>query len=279
MKDTAWVPKHKYILALLKKENNENAPICIMPTCFFSVNRYKVNAYQIIKGKQKNKGIVHYYNTLDFKWNVDSENRHIGVEYKKTKGQLEGYVRANYYLLDEKPDTIELGEAVHSYGYIPKNWEYIQIGASAFLWDLKKPLKYGLQNAFDGNPATSFVENTENDLIEISLSKGFQEKIRIINGYAANQKLYDKNNCVKQIGIYDYSKPIAVDGHNFVTPIKTQDILCDAHNLDWQEFKLSGAAVFLKVEDVYKGQMYNDTCIAEIDFCNKKSGWLFGGVN
>ena len=144
---------------------------------------------------------------------------------------------------------------------------------------MKKPLKYGLQNAFDGNPATSFVENTENDLIEISLSKGFQEKIRIINGYAANQKLYDKNNCVKQIGIYDYSKPIAVDGHNFVTPIKTQDILCDAHNLDWQEFKLSGTAVFLKVEDVYKGQMYNDTCIAEVDFCNKKSSWLFGGVN
>ena len=255
VKDTAWVPKHKYILALLKKENNENAPICIMPTCFFSVNRYKVNAYQIIKGKQKNKGIVHYYNTLDFKWNVDSENRHIGVEYKKTKGQPKGYVRANYYLLDKKPDTIELGEAVHSYGYIPKNWEYIQIDASAFLWDLKKPLKYGLQNAFDGNPATSFVENTEDDLMKINVWLGKPtDKMAIINGYAANQKLYSFNNRIKEIGGYFQLSDSVLD---------YQFIPCRSTNIPFTA--------------KYNGEKYNDTCLAELNFYYEGK-WLFGDV-
>ena len=255
VKDTAWVPKHKYILALLEKENNENAPICIMPTCFFSVNRYKVNTYQIIKGKQKNKGIVHYYNTLDFKWNVDSENRHIGVEYKKTKGQPKGYVRANYYLLDEKPDTIELSEAVHSYGYIPKNWEYIQIDASAFLWDLKKPLKYGLQNAFDGNPATSFVENTEDDLMKINVWLGKPtDKMAIINGYAANQKLYSFNNRIKEIGGYFQLSDSVLD---------YQFIPCRSTNIPFTA--------------KYNGEKYNDTCLAELNFYYEGK-WLFGDV-
>lgn len=256
VKDTAWVPKHKYILALLKKENNENAPICIMPTCFFSVNRYKVNAYQIIKGKQKNKGIVHYYNTLDFKWNVDSENRHIGVEYKKTKGQPKGYVRANYYLLDEKPDTIELGEAVHSYGYIPKNWEYIQIDASAFLWDLKKPLKYGLQNAFDGNPATSFVENTEDDLFLISCQTGKpSEKIAIINGYTQNKSLYVLNNRIRETDGYFTLKD---------------------NTLNYQFIDNHGSEI--EVTKIYPGAKYNDTCISEMNIFID-GNWLFGDLD
>ena len=256
VKDTAWVPKHKYILALLKKENNVNAPICIMPTCFFSVNWYKVNAYQIIKGKQKNKGIVHYYNTLDFKWNVDSENRHIGVEYKKTKGQPKGYVRANYYLLDEKPDTIELGEAVHSYGYIPKNWEYIQIDASAFLWDLKKPLKYGLQNAFDGNPATSFVENTENDLFLISCQTGKpSEKIAIINGYTQNKSLYVLNNRIRETDGYFTLKD---------------------NTLNYQFIDNHGSEI--EVTKIYPGAKYNDTCISEMNIFIDEN-WLFGDLD
>ena len=36
-----------------------------------------------------------------------------------------------------------------------------------FLIDKKNPFRYTLQNAFDGDPATSYVENSKNDLIEI----------------------------------------------------------------------------------------------------------------
>ena len=280
-KNVAWVPEHLYILGLTKSENGKDSLLFIGPTCYQSTREaggeiYVVDTYQIVKGKDKNKGIIYYHNELTFYWQSDAEQNYIFKKIKNVKGQPEGYVIAYYYLFGEQPEQRELQDSVFI-GFTPRGWDYIQIQPSAFLWDLKKPLKYGLQNAFDGNPATSFVENTEDDLMKISLSSGFQEKIRIINGYASNQKLYDKNNSVKQIGIYDY-KPIVVDGENFVTPIKTQNILCDAHNLDWQEFKLSGTAVFLKVEDVYQGQMYNDTCIAEINFFFNKE-WLLGDID
>ena len=61
-------------------------------------------------------------------------------------------------------------------------------------------LKYSIQNAFDGNPATSYVENTEDDLIRIAISaEGVFDKVRLINGYAKNKELYYSNNRIKTV--------------------------------------------------------------------------------
>ena len=71
------------------------------------------------------------------------------------------------------------------------------IQASHYLFDSKSPLKYSIQNVFDGNPATSYVENTEDDLIKLSFpvygnKYSGRFTISLINGYASNEKLYQK---------------------------------------------------------------------------------------
>ena len=132
----------------------------------------------------------------------------------------------------------------------------INIQASHCLFDSKCPLKYSIQNAFDGNPATSYVENTEDDifLIEIGVS-GNIEKLAIINGYALNESLYKANNRVKGLsGDIDF-----VDNY-----------------MNYQVIKCLGN--YLPFDGIYKGEKYNDTCIAELNlYVNKQ--WLFGDID
>ena len=86
----------------------------------------------------------------------------------------------------------------------------IYINCSKPLIDEKDTFKYTIQNAFDKNPATSYVEDTEDDLFDInfifakefflrnySVKSGEAENIigiLIINGYAENNNLYLFNN-------------------------------------------------------------------------------------
>ena len=132
----------------------------------------------------------------------------------------------------------------------------IDIQASDCLIDSKCPLKYSIQNAFDGTPATSYVENTEDDLmiIEIGFSGKF-EKLAIINGYALNSSLYKANNRVKCL---------------------SGDIEFTDNNLNYQIIKCLGN--YLPFDGIYRGEKFNDTCIAELNsFVNKF--WLFGEIN
>jgi len=134
--------------------------------------------------------------------------------------------------------------------------EGINIQASNCLFDPKCPLKYSIQNAFDGNTATSFVENTEDDLflIEIGFSGKF-EKLAIINGYALNTSLYKANNRVKCL---------------------SGDIEFSDDNMNYQIIKCLGN--YLPFDGIYNGEKYNDTCIAELNLYVNKS-WLFGKIN
>jgi len=134
--------------------------------------------------------------------------------------------------------------------------EGINIQASESLFDTKCPLKYSIQNAFDGNPATSYVENTEDDLflIEIGFSGKF-EKLAIINGYALNTSLYKANNRVKCL---------------------SGDIEFSDDNMNYQIIKCLGN--YLPFDGIYNGEKYNDTCIAELNLYVNKS-WLFGKIN
>ncbi|MCR5289067.1 MAG: hypothetical protein K6E51_03650 [Treponema sp.] len=274
-----WIPEYKYIIALFRGDESQSELLFIAPTYYFGVVFYTVNTFQIVKGKDKNKGIIHYRNVLRF--SIRSDNV---IEGRKTKGQSEGTVLAYYYLLDEQSKSVEFEkeDAHPDFIYRPINWNTFPINASAFLWDLKKPLKYALQNAFDQNPATSFVENTEDDLITIEIpianaknGKPF-EKLAVINGYAANKDLYSANNSIKEIGMYAF-KPVVVDGENFVDLSKKQTVLCAGNNFGYQVFALSDTFYTVKVDSFYKGTKYNDTCLAELNFFYNGE-WLFGNV-
>ena len=137
----------------------------------------------------------------------------------------------------------------------------ITISCSFPLIEAKHPFKYTLQNAFDADPATSFVEDTEDNSIFIHLfpdSFPACKKIKLINGYAQNQQLYQNNNHVKSIA----------DRKD------TQRVTLKDNTLESQVFAWNAYSVYSK--SLYKGLKYNDTCIAELDFMTESGEWLFG---
>ncbi|WP_420893971.1 NADase-type glycan-binding domain-containing protein [Treponema pedis] len=128
--------------------------------------------------------------------------------------------------------------------------------------DKAHPFKYTIQNAFDGNPVTSYVEDTEDDTIKISLySKELNLnciKIKIINGYAQNEMLYKNNNRIKVIdSLNEKSTAVTLKDENLKPQI-----------INWIDYSFY-------VKDLYKGKKYNDTYIAELDFQSENGNWIF----
>ena len=269
MEGVSWVSEKHYFLGLVRVENGRDRLLFLHPTLNIDTDGrsfyYAVRTYQIIKGKDKNKGIIYYENRFRFDTKEVPGTKFNDV--RKVKGQPVGFITAaHYYLFEEEPAETEYSEYLP--GFALKNWDYINIYASDFLWDLNDPLKYGLQNAFDGNPATSYVENTEDDLFEIKIYDAkYHPLFAIINGYAQNEKLYMDNNRVK---LFNYNYNLS-DG-----------------TLNYQFIKGQGDTK-LVVKDFYKGLKYSDTCIAELNMKAVKdfyaelkpeeSDWIFGDID
>lgn len=202
--------------------------------------QYRADTFQIIKGRNGAKGVVFYENFTGL--NDDMTFKAI------MKDAVYGGSDAEYYLLDTC--------ITEDFRLDGRN--AIRIKCSDFLWDERYPLHYALQNAFDGDPATSYVENTEDDLMEITFQGCFDyKKIRIINGYAQNKNLYLSNNRVKKMNNYILS-----------------DNIMEEQLVTFNEEQIS-----VEVQDLYKGEKYNDTCIAELNVLSNKRGWLFGEID
>lgn len=151
----------------------------------------------------------------------------------------------------------------------------IRIQASSFLFDSKSPLKYSIQNAFDGNPATSYVENTEDDLMKIEFQHIEEYNVislAMINGYAASEKLYLNNN---RVADFQYNSK---GNENFIQKITLKD-----RKMDYQFFSNCFPnhpfAITSGVKNIYNGDKYSDTCLAEINLYTNKEYWLFGDIN
>lgn len=137
----------------------------------------------------------------------------------------------------------------------------ITISCSFPLIEAKHPFKYTLQNAFDANPATSFVEDTEDNSTFIHLfpdSFPACKKIKLINGYAQNQQLYQNNNRVKSIADRKDTQRVTL-----------KDNTLESQIFDWKDYSIHST-------DLYKGTKYNDTCLAEVDFMTEAGEWIFG---
>ena len=154
----------------------------------------------------------------------------------------------------------------------------IYIDCSKPLIDEKDTFKYTIQNAFDKNPATSYVEDTDDNLMYISFGSQRQlEKIALINGYTLNEKLYKMNNRIKDIACE------SINDKNYEIVINNRFSLKDLIHT-YQIFELNTQANYtcipsIIIESYYKGSSYSDTCIAEVDYLFQKDGWLFGGIN
>ena len=176
---------------------------------------------------------------------------------RNLKGQLKGLTGSNYFLIENIDRNIDTKET-----YVIQNCSNISIYASDCLVDPNIPLRYSLQNAFDGDPSTSYVENTEDDLMRLKFSGEVLPKIiklAIINGYAQNRITYNNNNRIKKI-----------------SSLGNEKILNDG--LLSYQFMTENAELSIWVKEIYRGEKYNDTCLGELNFLTDH-GWLFGEIN
>ena len=223
--------------------------------------QYRANTFQIIKGRNGAKGVVFYENFTGL--NDD-------MTFKATmKGAVYGGSDAEYYLLD----------TCITEDFRLNGRNSISIKCSDFLWDERYPLRYSLQNAFDGDPATSYVENTEDDLMRITFRRlnnirtNLKTTFAIINGYAANKDLYAANNRIRKCGIENN------EDSPFIAEIDDNIMSRQIKTINRPEDAYTGLFVFV-VTDIYKGSKYNDTCIAELNFYdNMKKIWFFGDID
>jgi hypothetical protein len=222
-----------------------------------SFNLGNFNSIDIISDKEKVKGILitEMFVNIYISKTGNSYNEWVKEwdKYAYRKGQLYGSNMCYYYLMDDAIKRV-----------IGQEYSTIRITASACLVDPNSPLRYSLQNAFDGDPSTSYVENTDDDLLEIyfGVDCGDIEAIAIINGYAQNKNLYKSNNRVKVI---EDDKGYG-DKYCLIDDALTFQILIPYGNN------------FVYVTEVFKGDRYNDTCIAEINV-KVRNDWLFGDID
>ena len=163
-----------------------------------------------------------------------------------------------------------------------------EVEASFPLVDKNNPYRYSIQNAFDGNPATSFVEDTDDDLFEILCRFNFLttkedesveiSKVKLLNGYAQNERLYLLNNRLKKFN-FNYSP-----ADEFARKAKFYDIFANEilpNKLGYYEKAFTPMrfnSITLVGTDIYHGEQYSDTCISELDYFSNNNGWLFGGI-
>lgn len=135
-----------------------------------------------------------------------------------------------------------------------------------------KVFDYAIDKMIDSNPATSFVESSEDDNISFDinlyeLSRNIKG-LKIINGFAKNENLYKSNNQVKTISVKAY-------GSSITKPIFEKTFKLK-QTMDFQFIELNienCRRLHIQSIELYKGTKYNDTCIAEFDILTD-DGWL-----
>ena len=127
--------------------------------------------------------------------------------------------------------------------------DYKSVSCGRTLIDEKCPFMYTIQNAFDKNPETAYVEKSEDDDISISIVSDKKiKRVGIINGFVKTQNLYASNNRIRKIDI----------NHKLFE-------LKDMHSKDFVFFDIPlSSDIYIQTVELYKGNRYSDTCIAEI---------------
>ena len=240
------------------------------------------NKYQMIEIIQRNNTVKGFLvNYLEDR--IDHHNR-----AEESGIHTEKYINtAEYYLFDDIiNNAVEVDgkiKYIKDYDKIP----FVKISTDQPLIDSKRPFMYTIQNAFDGNPATAYVENTDDDLFEIEfkfeITSNFLtiDKIKIINGYAKSNDLYFNNNRIKKFSFSSFD----MDSHgedeeevwNRLWEKYKNTVLPDSLKL--YEVQLIPVDLYLitfSVDEIQRGNKYSDTCIAELDFNVVNGGWLFG---
>jgi hypothetical protein len=299
-----------YRVVLASNEPDFSSPDCqFVQGLVYNDKLLCIGVYNCINEERDDSTLRHYYGYNSIDINVTSGGS-IGVllsfikvpsNYNymhfasECKGQYYGIPEAIYFLVDTLPEKVTMVTWHDAGDFYPAS-PFVVINASDCLVDREVPLRYGLQNAFDNDPATSYVENTEDDLcmffFEIRDQKIFNlRELALINGYAQNNTLYYNNNRIKTM-IYTYNGWVWDSFRYFFYQQHQKDeffFFSFGETLTFSKrffihrpsIKESDegdlVTLGLIVNTIYPGNRYNDTCIAEINLlCDE--GWLFGAV-
>jgi hypothetical protein len=242
----------------------------------------------VIRAGNRARAVLLTY--FEIRYAIDKFHHEENAFAKRRNGQAVGEgVVATYYFMD---DLLQ-NEKFNSPGgiiYRPADIPRISIHASDCLIDENIPLRYGLQSAFDGDPATSYVENTEDDLMEIEISvvpwgPGRNlNRLSLINGYAQSEQLYQANNRIGELLVAtrdpDWeTQNISTDNIALLMQHHTANIPDGILRRQYLLLNMRGivAPCFIIIKKIYNGGRYNDTCLAELDLELLPYGWLFGG--
>ena len=217
----------------------------------------------IIQGRENAKGIL----VTEVSVMRDSSNPNKWLQSAFRNGQLVDGNRSTYILMS---DALRRAAG--------EDFSSIRIDASDSLVDPNIPLRYSLQNAFDGNRESAFITNTEDGLMEFEIQFfNFREKntritnFSFINGYAKTVNLHNAFNRAKSIAIWS----------NY--PFVLQEVILEDSTLSQQIINSlmpeREVRHIIEVETVYSGSMYNKTALAEMNIELYPFGWLFGVKN
>lgn len=260
---------HAYITQMFYLPENQTA-VAILPFCKMDADGYSWengtdNKYEMIEIIQRNGNAKGFLLTrlVD---KIDHRDRP-----EENGIYVEKYINtAEYYLFD---DVIH--NATESFGTVKyagkySTIRYVSIEATQPLIDSKCPFRYTINNAFDGNAGTAYVENTKDDLFKIYIgwenskfTENAVDALKITNGYAKNKELYYANNRIKCIQYYSWDD----DAYKRIDIDDRKDSVI---------ITLSRFSGSFSVVDKYKGDKYNDTCVSEIDFHFILTDWLIG---
>lgn len=266
------------------------------------------NSVEIIHRNNKINGFL--FNRL-----VDIIDHHNRTD--ESGEQTEEYINsAKYYLFDDVINAAT--EKTEKIKYVKnyQNLKYVSIEVSQPLVDSKRPFMYTINNAFDGNPGTAYVENTEDNGFIINLNespsskKNQIKKLQIINGYALNENIYLANNRIGRVVIHVFEEN---EGFNFEKKLylwnggedeyfkklkqsngsfygygvcKLKDNTLEKQEIDLTScvnacfyLEFGKEKKFYKNENmpaIYEGLKFTDTCVSELDFYIDNKGWMFG---
>lgn len=222
--------------------------------------------YEMVEIIQRNGNIKGFlFNYLEDK--IDHHNRaeENGV-YEEVYANT-----AEYYRFEDiiENATEKCGNVKYARAY--EDSQYVLIEASQPLVDSKRPFMYTINNAFDGNTGTAYVENTDDNLFFIKVFINNKENVThllVVNGYSDSESLFYQNNRIKSVEDYYYTeygtkmihseKKIIIEDKYFISQLIPWTSTCFA------------------VSSIYKGNSFDDTCISELDFKLETYGFIFG---
>ena len=207
-------------------------------------NEHIYSNYSVIQEKGEIEIIMHQTkDKIESYYDYDGE----GDSEKTIKIPGEGV--AYFYKLSDILKRIEKSNSITDTIAQVELKEYKTVRCDSTLIDEKRPFLYTIQNAFDKNPETAYVEKSEDDDMSISIVSDKKiKRVDIINGFVKTPNLYASNNRIRKIDI----------NHKLFE-------LKDMHSKDFVFFDIPlSSDIYIQTVELYKGPKYSDTCIAEI---------------